>query len=501
MSSRLTVFLRESAVHLLSVLLMVAPAATVRAQSAEDMRLTVGRSVVLDFATDVRQISTSDPAVVDAVAVSTREVLLNAKAMGTATVVIWAKTGERTIYGVTVEQNLDPLRRLLRDTFPTEDIQVQSSRDAISLTGRVATKEIADRAALLAVPFGKNVVSHIQVAPGAPDRQVMLRVKFAELDRRAAQSFGVNLVSTGAGNTVGRVTTGQFSAPTVTDLRGAIPGRLEGVRSEFSISDALNVFAFRPDLNLTAFIRALQAQSLLQILAEPNLVTVPGREASFLVGGEFPVPILQGGSNAGAVTVQFREFGIRLTFTPTPTAHGTIRMHVRPEVSTIDTNNAVSVSGFLIPALATRRMETNVELREGQSFAIAGLIDNRVQETMQKIPGLSSIPLLGTLFKSRDLQRNISELVVIVTPEFAAPMNPEDSQPSIIFPEKFLEPSKPGDVRSDKKAEQAAEVAQNPAAVPSEPMTAASPAAPVSASKPQREHLLNRIIGRKSRKD
>ena len=506
MSTRLRLF-RQPAWYLVSVLLAFVWNMRLAAQPSEDMRLTVGRSVVLDFPSDVRQISTSDPAVVDAVAVSTREVLLNAKAMGTATAVVWSKAGERTIYAVTVEQNLDPLRRLLHDTFPAEEIQVQSSRDAISLTGRVATKEIADRAALLAAPFGKNVVSHLQVAPGAPDRQIMLRVKFAELDRRAATSFGVNLLSTGLGNTIGRITTGQFSPPTASELRGAIPGGAAGTTSEFSISDALNVFAFRPDLNLSGFIRALQAQNLLQILAEPNLVTVPGREASFLVGGEFPIPVLQGGGNSNAVTIQFREFGIRLTFTPTPTAHGTIRMHVRPEVSTIDTNNAVSVGGFLIPALATRRMETNVELREGQSFAIAGLIDNRVQDTLQKIPGLSSIPLLGALFKSRDLQKNVSELVVIVTPELASPMNPGDSQPGPIFPEKFIEPIKPGVTRSDAKAEKKSGVAPNAPPVSATTVPVATrvtePAAAATTQPPakqQREHLLNRIIGRKGRK-
>jgi pilus assembly protein CpaC len=504
---------RRTISTVVTLLLIVLPVTGLYGQNAEDMRLTVGRSVVLDFPADIRQISTSDPAVVDAVAVSTREVLLNAKAMGSATIVIWSKSGERTIYGVTVEQNLDPLRRLLRDTFPSEDVQVQSSRDAISLNGRVATKEIADRAALLAVPFGKNIVSNLQIAPGAPDKQIVLRVKFAELDRRAAQSFGVNLVSTGFLNTIGRITTGQFSPPTTGELRGAIPGGAAGTTSEFSISDALNVFAFRPDLNLTAFIRALQNQSLLQILAEPNLVTLAGREASFLVGGEFPIPVLQGSGNAGAVTIQFREFGIRLTFTPTPTPHGTIRMHVRPEVSTVDTNNAVSVAGFLIPALATRRMETNVELREGQSFAIAGLIDNRVQDTIQKIPGLASIPLLGALFRSHDLQKNISELVVIVTPEYVSPMEPGTPHQLPAFPEKFLEPAKPGDTRSDAKSKKSEKTAQNkpPDGKPATTATDGSPAdappaeVPVSASaapaapKAPKESLLNRIIGRKGK--
>jgi pilus assembly protein CpaC len=299
-------------------------------------------------------------------------------------------------------------------------------------------------------------------------------------------------------NTIGRVTTGQFAAPRPSELRGAIPGSAAGATSEFTISDALNVFAFRPDLNLSAFIHALQGQNLLQILAEPNLVTLAGREASFLVGGEFPIPVLQGSGNAGAVTIQFREFGIRLTFTPTPTPHGTIRMHVRPEVSTVDTNNAVSVAGFLIPALATRRMETNVELREGQSFAIAGLIDNRVQDTIQKIPGLASIPLLGALFKSHDLQKNISELVVIVTPEYVSAMEPGTPPPLPAFPEKFLEPAKPGDTRSGANIEKKAEkTARNkpPATTLATPVTAA---APVVLRAPK-ENLLNRIIGRKGK--
>lgn len=450
--------------HLLIMLLLAALSAT--AQTPGDMRLTVGRSVVLDFPEDVRQISTSDPAIVDAIAVSTREVLLHAKAAGSATVVIWPRAGERAIHAITVEQNLDGLQRLLKDTFPSDDIRVQSSRDAVSLTGRVSAKEIADRAVLLAAPWGKNVVSNLSVAPAPSERQVMLRVKFAEVDRRAVQSLGFNLVSTGAANTPGRITTGQFGPPQLGELAGTIPGGVAGTRSEFSISDALNIFAFRPDLNLAAFIKALQTESLLQILAEPNLVTTSGREASFLVGGEFPVPVLQGGANAGAVTVQFREFGIRLTFTPSITAQGTVKMQVRPEVSTIDLNNAVSVSGFLIPALATRRMETNVELRQGQSFAIAGLIDNRVQESLHKIPGLSSIPLFGALFKSKETSKNLSELVVIVTPEITATAESVEQPQVPVMPREFMQPLKPEDLKPNPEAPEPGAVTEPAASAP-----------------------------------
>jgi pilus assembly protein CpaC len=243
--------------------------------------------------------------------------------------------------------------------------------------------------------------------------------------------FGVNLASTGIGNTIARTTTGQFAAPTV------------GTTSAISIADALNVFAFRPDLNLAVLIRALKQQGVLQILAEPNLVTTNGREASFLVGGEFPVPVLQGGGNAGAVTIQFREFGIRLTFTPTLTENGTIKMYVRPEVSTIDLANAVRISGFLIPALATRRMETNIELGAGQSFVIGGLIDDRANETFAKIPGLANIPLLGALFTTREKNKNRTELIVMVTPEITTPLMPGDPQPLPPMPLPFMVPIDP----------------------------------------------------------
>jgi pilus assembly protein CpaC len=418
------------------------------AQTVEDLRLTVGKSIVLDYPGDIRQISTSDPAIVDAIAVSTREVLLHAKATGTATVVVWARSGQRTIYSINVEQNLEPLRRLLKETFPNENLQVQSSRDSLSLTGTVSSKEAADRAVSLATPFGKTVVNNLKLPIAPVDKQVLLRVKFAELNRNVAQSFGVNLVSTGAANTIGAISTGQFTAPRATDLTGVIGGGASGARSNFTITDALNVFAFRPDLNLAGFVRALQSEGVLQILAEPNLVTTNGKEASFLVGGEFPIPVLQGGGNAGAVTIQFREFGIRLTFNPVVTENNTIKMYVKPEVSTIDLANAVTVSGFLIPALATRRMETNIELGEGQSFVIAGLIDDRVTSTMNKIPGLANIPLLGILFKSREERKNHTELVVMVTPEITRPLQPGDPDPVPLMPREFLQPIVPGAEKS-----------------------------------------------------
>jgi Flp pilus assembly protein, secretin CpaC len=268
-------------------LLMAGCMALAYGQQVEEMKLTVGKSIVLDYPADIRQISTSDPAIVDAMAVSTREILLHAKANGSATVVVWARTGQRNIYGITVEQNLEPLRKLIKETFPNEDIQVQSSRDSLSLTGKASSKEVADRVVAMVTPFGRSVVNNLRVNPLPVEKQILIRVKFAELDRNVGTQFGVNLASTGAGNTIARTTTGTFAAPTVATTGGG---------NSLTISDALNIFAFRPDLNLAVLIRALKQQGVLQILAEPNLVTTNGREASFLVGGEFPVPILQGGA-------------------------------------------------------------------------------------------------------------------------------------------------------------------------------------------------------------
>ena len=410
----------------------------------QELRLTVGRSLVVDYPADIARISTSNPEVVDAVAVSLREVLLNAKSQGASTVVIWTKSGERSFYSLTVDLNLDPMQRLLQETFPGLDIRVQGARESVSLVGQVPSQAVAERAAALVTPMAKAVVNNLQVIAPGPEKQILLRVKFAELNRSAANSFGVNLLSTGFANTPGTSGTNQFGlGQQPIEITGSIPGRIEGTASRFTISDALNVFAFRPDLNLAAFIRALQTQHLLQILAEPNLVTTNGKEASFLVGGEFPVPVVQGGASVGAVTIQFKEFGIRLTFQPTLTEHKTIRMFVRPEVSTIDMANAVVFSGFTIPALASRRMETHIELGEGQSFLIAGLLDQRVTESLYRVPGLANIPILGSLFKSRQESKARTELIVMVTPEVTTPQAASQVRPMPPTPREFLTPLAP----------------------------------------------------------
>jgi len=411
----------------------------------EDIRLTVGKSIVIDYPADIARISTSNPEIADASPVTTREVLIQGKAFGNDTLVVWNKAGQRNFYNITVEQNLDPLRKLLKDTFPNDNLRVESSRDSLALTGLASNKDVADRAMILATPFAKNIVNNVQIAAAAREKQVLLRVKFAELDRTAASQFAFNLVSTGATNTIGAVTTGQ--APS------ANPSTIGGTGANtFTISDALNIFAFRPNLNLAAFIQALQTRSVLQILAEPTMMTASGKEASFLVGGEFPVPVLQGGGNSGAVTIMFREFGVRLNFTPTITSSGTIRMHVKPEVSTLDYTNAVTLNGFTIPALSSRKLETNIELGEGQTFIIAGLIDSRVQDSASRIPALANLPIIGNLFKSKNGSKSRTELIVMVTPEITEPLQPGDVKPLPVMPQEFMKSLSEQDLKADKRA-------------------------------------------------
>ena len=402
-------------------------AATAFAQSAEELRLTVGKSVVIDYPSDIRQISTSSPDIVDASPVTTREILLHAKGLGNATLVVWSKTGERTFYNVTVDLNLDSLRKILKDSFPNEQIVPESSRDSLTLNGKVSSKEVADRAIAQASTFAKTVVNNLELGTPPVEKQVLLRVRFAELDRSLAEEYGVNWFSQ-AGQT-GFYTSTQQSPISSTTNSG---------QNVLSIGSALNIFAFNPKLNLGAFLQALQSENILQILAEPNLVTTNGKEAYFLVGGEFPVPVLQGGGNAGSVTVQFKEFGIRLRFTPVITGNHTIKLHLTQEVSTLDAANGVTFNGFVIPAIATRRAETDVELGEGQSFVVAGLLDNRDTESFSKLPFLGDIPVLGALFKSKTSKKSRTDLVMLVTPEVTQPLGPNDPRPEIAFPKDFL---------------------------------------------------------------
>src|ERR1039457_5859286 len=368
--------------------------------------VTVGKSLIIDSPMKIQRISVANGELIEAVAVNPKEVLINGKAAGETSLIVWQEGGNRLLYDLTVRLSplkLDAVRQQLARDFPNEDINVTFENDTVFVRGTVKDVIAADRVISIAASLGKTVnLLRVEVPP--VEQQILLKVRFCNVDRTASMDLGVAFAS-GAFNQSTAIGTGQFSGPTV-NTAGVV-----------SLSDMLSVLLFRKDLNLAASIKALEGKNLLETLAEPNLLAINGKEASFVSGGEFPFPMIQPGLGGNTVTISFREFGIRIHFLPRITPRGTIQLQVSPEVSSLDFGNAVIFSGTTIPAMSTRRIQTEVELDSGQSFVIAGLLDNGLTETISKIPGLARIRLPAKLFTSRGVKRNNTELLVIVTPE------------------------------------------------------------------------------------
>lgn len=377
--------------------------------------LTAGRSTVLAIDFDITRIAVTNPAVADAVVVSPREILIDGRAQGTISLIVWGD-GRRVQYDVEVDAPVSQLQQQLRNLFPGEDIQVTANDEAITLAGRVSSNAVMLKAGEIAEQSSSKstVINLLQVPGGIDTQQVLLQVRFAEINRTAISEAGLSLFTGPGGykDWVGRSTTQQFAAPTFDE-------------DKLTFSDYLNLFVFNTKYSLGGLLKALQNRGMLQSLAEPNLIAYNGKEASFLAGGEVPIPILQGNASGGAVTVQYKEFGIRLNFTPT-IAGDVIRLHVKPEVSSLDFASGVTVNGFRIPALQTRRAETEIELRDGQSFAIAGLMNNISQTDKSAVPLLSSLPIIGNLFKSKAARQSKTELMVLITPRLVKPLDPDE---------------------------------------------------------------------------
>lgn len=397
-----------------------------------EQSVEVGRTALLDMPVNIKRIALANPELAESTVVDPREVMINGKKAGTTSLVLWLADGSRLVYTLKVKPDdarIQAVRHELERSLPGEHVEIAYENDSIFLRGTASSLNTADRALAIAGTMGP-VVNLLDVTLPPVQKQILLKVRFADVDRTASSSLGVNIFSTGAANTPGSVSTGQYSAPAI---------GLNGTATTVTLSNALNLLIFRPDLNLGATIEALQSRSLLQILAEPNVLAIDGKPASFLSGGEFPYPTLQGGgAGLGAVTIQFREFGVRINFLPRITARGTIRLQLEPEVSSLDFANGLVFQGFTIPALNTRRVQTEVELKDGQSFAIAGLLNNQITESLSKIPGLGDIPLLGKIFQSRSRSKTNSELLIIITPELVNPMQAGADLPELKMPEPFL---------------------------------------------------------------
>jgi pilus assembly protein CpaC len=412
------------------------PALPVAAQSeGQALHVFVGKSVVINLETPVSRILSSNPDVIDTLATSPKQVVVEGKAAGVSSLILWDSNGHSQILDVTVDVNISHLRTAIEQTYPGQQINIQTDGAHLILTGIVSDTKVSDEVAKLAGAYSGGVVNSLNVAP-VHEQQILLEVKFAEVDRTKLQQFGFNLFSNRnrPGGMVGTISTQEFGPPTLTGtLSSASPTSLQ-------IPNLLNVFLFRPDLDLGATIQDLQTRSILEILAEPNLLALNGQKANFLAGGEFPFPVVQGGANVGAVTIQFRPFGVKLDFTAFIGQDRIIRMHVAPEVSTLDFTQAITISGFTVPAISTRRAETEIELKDGQSFGIAGLLDNRATVQLSKVPGIGDIPVLGNLFRSRSVNRSNSELMVLVTPRIVDPVQSNVPAPlPPANPVKFLE--------------------------------------------------------------
>jgi pilus assembly protein CpaC len=415
--------------------------APMEAEAPQTLHLLVGRSIVITSPARIKRVSIADPAIAEAIVVSTNQVLVNGKTPGGVSLIVWDETDQSQSFEVSVDIDVLGLSQKIREVFPNEDVHLDTSRDVVMLSGKISSKEIADKILEIVKGVTPKVTSLMQV-PTTPAGEILLQVRFAEVNRALISQFGINLLSLPGGKNIGTVSTQQFGPPQLTTANGVSTTPSTG--SAIGLSDLLNIFIFRPDINLAATIKALQEQNVLEILAEPNLMTESGKDASFLAGGEFPFPILQstGGSGGFAgITIQFKEFGVRLNFTPTLTPDGLIHLKVKPEVSSLDFTNALTLQGFVIPALATNRVESDMSLADGQSFAIAGLMDNRVTEQMQKIPGIGDIPILGKLFTSKSLNRSKNELVIVVTPHIVHPLQQGQPTPNLNYPDPFLRPT------------------------------------------------------------
>jgi pilus assembly protein CpaC len=395
---------------------------------ATPVSLLVGRSTVIDTGSPIQRVSLTSADIADALVTSPSQLLVNGKTPGTISMFVWHRAGGLKRYEVAVQRDLVKLQGQLKELFPGQVIEAHSNGRQVVLKGQVPDKDMVARVVDVAAGYVEkrdDVVSLLQLpaVQAARSNQVLLRVRFAEVSRSAMTELGVSFFTgpTGIKNTLGRVGTQQFPSANFSEIEWGknsddFGAPVTSASGKFTFSDFLNFFVLSERYDLGMLVRALQNRGLFQSLAEPNLVAESGKEASFLAGGEFPIPVAQGsGANIG-VSVQFKEFGVRLTFTPTVVGER-VHLKVRPEVSVLDFNNAIVFSGFRIPALTTRRTETELELNNGQTFAIAGLMNNSMTQTLSKVPGIGDIPVLGYLFRSKAARKDQTELVVMITPQ------------------------------------------------------------------------------------
>lgn len=381
------------------------------------LHILVGHSVVIRTQARLRRVLVGNPAVVTTATTAPDELVVTAASAGSSSVILWQEDNQSRILEIFGDLDVSMLREAVARSFPNEPIQVEAEEGRIVLTGTASAPPVAEQINKMAAPFSKEIVNSILIARPGRQKQILLKVRFAQVDRAKFTAFGVNVFSTSEKG-LGSGSTQQFAPPQLVNSGGQ-----NGVTTgTIGLTDLLNLFIFRPDINVGATIKDLQQRNVLQILAEPNLMAADGEPARFLAGGELPYPVVSGAANgATTVTVQFKPFGVKLEFTGIIEDDNTIRLKVFPEVSSLDFSNAVTINGFVLPAIATRHAETVVELQNNQSFGIAGLLDQRTTAQYSKVPGIGDLPIIGQLFRSKSVNRSNSELMVIVTPVIIDP--------------------------------------------------------------------------------
>lgn len=397
------------------------------ARAPEQLVVTVGKSLSVDSPLAIKRVAIANNNLAETVVIGPREVLINGLAVGETSLVIWQEGDIRRVYDLIVRPSslrVDAVRDEIAKEFPGAKVELTLANDIVFVRGMVKNLSAGERVLAMASTLGK-AVNLLRVAVPAEDPQVLLKVRFADVERGASSQLASGL-ATGAFHTTAALGTG---SPLSTD--GA---------QTFSLSNAINLFLFRKDLNLGVALQALQSKNLLEMLAEPNLLVINGTAAHFVAGGEFPYPMVQPGGGSNSVSIAFKEYGIKLGFLPLITPRGTIRLQVTPEVSALDYTNSVTIAGTTVPGTSMRRVETEVELDSGQSFVIAGLLNNQTTENLSKVPGIGDIPVLGKLFQSKSLTRNHTELLVIITPEVVRPIPADKPLPTLTFAVPQLNP-------------------------------------------------------------
>ena len=381
------------------------------------VNVLVGQSRVINFDRPVGRFSVSNPEIAEAILVTPDQVLVNGKTFGQVNFIAWEQSGGQfLVFDVYVRANLSLIDSQIRALFPKDDIRLSQANGSVVISGSVANSETSKQVQSVVEAAGFKTVNML-TSPVGNASQVQLQVRVAEVNRNKLRDYGTSFLSNGASG--GYVNSGGGPSLVGDSVIGGVTAALQ---------PALNVLLFNRSINTAAMLKLLKTEGVFRELAEPNLIAMDGKEASFLAGGEFPVPVLQGGGSGGnfGITIMWKEYGIRLNFKPTIIDEDHIRLELEPEVSTIDFTNGVKFNGFVVPALRTRRAKTGIELRDGQSFALAGLLDNTETKSLSRIPVVSDIPVIGALFKSKSFEKKETELMFFVTAQMVKPVNRDD---------------------------------------------------------------------------